>query len=455
MKAEPIGSWIKLAKGKKPDSLRSAPGTGLLPYLDIAAIERGMKRQWSDASDGRVVPKGTLVMVWDGARSGWAGITPFDGLLGSTLVAVDSPLDKRYLAAFFRMHFDEINTNHRGTGIPHVNPDFLYSLSIPIPPDAQQRALAALWESIVSRKTSAAGHLESARAAVERFRHAVLAAACSGRLTADWRAHRRFDSRSGTRSPSALSAAYHAGVDLPDGWEVKPVGDLFRIQNGRAFPSPEYRSEGVRLLRPGNLGPKGDVVWSPERTAHLPRRWASEFSEFILGEGELVMNLTAQSLKDEFLGRVCLKTDSEAALLNQRIARFVNLGAEDLRPYALLYFKSIYFRRFVNGLDSGTLIRHMHSKHVLDHLMLLPPPAERDEIVRRANRLLALEDRLESRIETAAVSLERTADAALAKAFRDEVSLNGSENDLGKQAAVSVQLAPHPSSSRRRRERTA
>jgi len=49
------------------------------------------------------------------------------------------------------------------------------------------------------------------------------------------------------------------------------------------------------------------------------------------------MNLTAQSLKDEFLGRGCLKSDGEPAPLNQRTARFHNLGEHDLRPYLNLF----------------------------------------------------------------------------------------------------------------------
>jgi hypothetical protein len=40
-------------------------------------------------------------------------------------------------------------------------------------------------------------------------------------------------------------------------------------------------------------------------------------SRIHFGSGELLMNPTAQSLKDEFLGRVCIKADDVPALLNQ------------------------------------------------------------------------------------------------------------------------------------------
>jgi type I restriction enzyme, S subunit len=88
-------------------------------------------------------------------------------------------------------------------------------------------------------------------------------------------------------------------------------------------------------------------------------------SRIHFGSGELLMNLTAQSLKDEFLGRVCINADDVPALLNQRIARFINHGTDDLRRFLFIYFKSHKFRSYVNTLDTGSLIRHMHSKQVL------------------------------------------------------------------------------------------
>lgn len=457
MKAEPLGNWIKLAKGKKPEHLRSDSATGLLPYLDIAAIERGMKRQWAEASDGRVVPKGTLVMVWDGARSGWAGITPFDGLLGSTLVAVDSPLDRGYLAAFFRMHFEEINTNHRGTGIPHVNPDFLYSLSIPIPSEAQQRALAGLWEAIVSKKASAAGHLKSARAAVERLRHAVLSAACNGRLTASWR-----EQHPATESAAAVLAQIDAErrrrlgrkhatpappdvhEEVPEGWCWTTIGALVNVATG-ATPlrsRADYYSGSIPWVTSGAVN-AGTIR---EPTGYITELALQETNAKVFPSGTLLVALYGEG---QTRGRVAeLAID---AATNQALAGllFDNLSRA-LRPYLRLFLLENYER--IRQLSFGGVQPNLSLGALRETPLPLPPSAERDEIVRRANQLLAIGERLKSRTEAAAISLERTANAALAKSFRDEVSLNGSAGDSG-DIAASVQLGPLPTSTRRRRER--
>ena len=142
------------------------------------------------------------------------------------------------------------------------------------------------------------------------------------------------------------------------------------------------------------------------------------------------MNLTAQSLKDQFLGRVCIKTDAEPALLNQRIARLVPHGDYDVRPYLLLYFKSHLFRTFVNGLDTGTLIRHMHSKDVARHVVLLPPVEEQQEIIRRVKVLFDLAASIEHRVVAATTHAGTMTQAILAKAFSGD--LVPTEGELGR-----------------------
>ena len=146
-----------------------------------------------------------------------------------------------------------------------------------------------------------------------------------------------------------------------------------------------------------------------------------EFHEFVLGSGELLMNLTAQSLKDEFLGRVCLKDDSEPALLNQRICAFYPKTEFDVRPYLFVYLKSPDFRKYVDTLDSGTLIKHMHSKQLLKHKLQVPTTDEQVEVVRRLEALFAYTDRLEARYTAAHTQVERLTPALLAKAFRGEL----------------------------------
>src|ERR1700694_4882750 len=154
---EPLGSILKTTKGKKPKILHDAPAPGRVPYIDISAVERGTQRQWADPREAKIIPAEALVMVWDGARSGWVGLTKFDGALGSTLAALESCLNKRFLAAFLKVHFADISANTRGSGIPHVDPAHLKALEVPILTEAEQLLVADLVEASAEKAASVLG----------------------------------------------------------------------------------------------------------------------------------------------------------------------------------------------------------------------------------------------------------------------------------------------------------
>lgn len=173
---------------------------------------------------------------------------------------------------------------------------------------------------------------------------------------------------------------------LPKGWAWAQWSQIGSSQNGRAFPSSEYQNDGIKLLRPGNLHVTGRVVWTDKNTQCMPEQWAIEFPEFIVGPNELVINLTAQSLKDDFLGRVCMTGPTDRCLLNQRIARLTPVGVKT--KYLLWMFKSDIFRRFVDELNTGSLIQHMFTSQLAEFCLPVPPLEEQDRIVAEIEKQL-------------------------------------------------------------------
>ena len=94
----------------------------------------------------------------------------------------------------------------------------ILELPVPVPPMQEQQALAAIIDGVGQHRLSAAGHLASARRAVDQFRRAVLAAACSSRLTATWR-----EDHEVTETASDRLAAIDAARHLRLGRRFKPA----------------------------------------------------------------------------------------------------------------------------------------------------------------------------------------------------------------------------------------
>jgi type I restriction enzyme S subunit len=346
----------------------------------------------------------------------------------------------------------------RGTTISGVTKKQLRELEFRLPPLSEQKRIVAEIEKQFTRLEAAVTALKRVQANLKRYRAAVLKAACEGRLVPTeaelarregrsyepasnllkcilaerctrWEAAQLAKFRRTGKTPQdtkwkhkyqePLTPEISQLAPLPEGWVWASWKQIGFSQNGRAFPSSEYRTEGVKLLRPGNLHASGRVVWSEDNTRCLQDRWATEFPEFIVLGGELVMNLTAQSLKDEFLGRVCITGASDRCLLNQRIARLtpVEVGSK----YLLWMFKSSVFRRYVNELNTGSLIQHMFTSQLDDFPLPLPPLAEQTRIVAEIERRMSVIDEIELQLEVNVTRAERLRQSILKRAFEGKL----------------------------------
>lgn len=327
-------------------------------------------------------------------------------------------------------------------------------IEIELPPIGEQRRILTKLEALTSKSRRAKEALDAIPALLERFRQSVLAAAFRGDLTADWREKnpdvepaeellKRIRAERRRRWEEAELAKMRAkgkvpGDDrwkekyeepapvdaselpeLPEGWAWATWAQVGLCQNGRPFPSSEYTSSGIKLLRPGNLHVDGRLEWTPDNTKCLPERWTEENSDHVIRADELVMNLTAQSLKDEFLGRVCLSSPGERCLLNQRLARLTPLMMS--ARFCLWLFKSPLVRAYIDELNTGSLIQHMFTSQVNRFVLPIPPADEQIEIAIRIDAMLDAANRVRLLMGEGGARLSNLDRAILAKAFRGEL----------------------------------
>jgi type I restriction enzyme S subunit len=147
----------------------------------------------------------------------------------------------------------------------------------------------------------------------------------------------------------------------------------------------------------------------------MPEKYLDENADLLIGGGELVINLTAQSLKDEFLGRVCITGMGERCLLNQRLARLTPLLVSP--KFILWILKSPHFREFVDGLNSGSLIQHMFTSQLEEYVFPLPPLAEQEAILDIIEDQLSIIDHLESELDAKLKNSRPLRQAILRSAF--------------------------------------
>lgn len=384
-------------------------------------------------------------------------VAEYEGICSAELLVFPKcdSLNSQFLALRLNAEdFVNFANGHVSGERPRVNFEKLSNFTIVLPPTHEQDRIVAKLSATLSRVASGEKATYRALQRLISYRSAVFDAAASGELTREWRGKqqkkrstrktgeallqqllefrrvrweeaesKRFRAAGKTIEDDKWKSRYPAPsppkmcnrTGLPEGWIWVGWDQAGFSQNGRPFSSKEYSDVGVKLLRPGNLYADGSVRWTHKNTRYVPLDRERENPDLVIRGSELVINLTAQSLKDEFLGRVCLTSAIEHCLLNQRLARLTPvLGCAQ---FFLYLFKSSIFRRFVDGLNSGSLIQHMFTSQLSEFSFPFPPVAEQIEIAHEVEHRLSAADRLATRLEHQLIRARASRQSFLTEAF--------------------------------------
>ncbi len=396
-------------KGKKPQQLKATSDTGFVPYLDIRAIETNEIRQFADVRSSRIATKNDVLMVWDGARSGWVGLGK-EGAIGSTIMALESLCgDPRYLYYFLQSSFDELNSNTRGTGIPHVDPDIYNGLLVPVAPLNEQRRIVAKLETLLGKVDACQQRLAKFPRLLKRFRQAVLAAACSGRLTADWREERTLVDRL-PRTVDTQDYPY----EIPSSWEwVRLETACSKITDGEHL-TPPLSEAGIPLLSAKDVRDTyldfTDTKFVDEEVAQKSRsRCNPEFDDIlVVSRGATV-------------GRTCRVDIDRVFCLMGSVLLFKPVSSLVCSKWLEYCFKSPFGIETLLSTSSSSAQQAIYIRDMKSFPLPLPGIVEQQEIVRRVEAFFRLADQLEARYHKAKAYVDKLTQSLLAKAFRGEL----------------------------------
>jgi type I restriction enzyme S subunit len=327
-------------------------------------------------------------------------------------------------------------------GQRRVPADFLRQAELPLAPLAEQKRIVAKIEELLAQVNAARAGLAKVTRILKRFRQAVLAAACSGRLTEEWRANqeslesapklvRRIAEKRQQRYAEECKKAKAAGDKVPkEPQNLRPrevaAADLPEIPDDWTWiylPDIGYMNRGKSRHRPRNAahlygGPypfiqTGDIAQSGGRiTSHR-----QTYSEAGLAQSRMWP-----------AGTVCVTIAANIA--NSAILTYpacfpdsvVGMNPEQglCRPEYLEFFIRTA-RSDLDQLAPATAQKNINIEILNDVVIALPPFAEQNEIVRRVEALFKLADTIEKRVEAATKRTEKLTQAILAKAFRGEL----------------------------------
>lgn len=373
-----------------------------------------------------VVHQGDLLVGMDGDFNCalWTGP---DALLNQRVCKITPHpdyLDLNYLSAILPAYLQAIHDATSSTTVTHLSSLDIARLPVPVPSLADQRALATFMASVASKSASSLAHASRATSTVERLRQAVLRAACSGRLTEDWRVSNPHTEPAGnlvnaiTRSRNSRvgrksAARIDPGFKLPPSWTWTTIGGIADVATG-ATPlrkRGDYYGGEIPWVTSAAVN-AGNIT---EPTDYITDRALHETNAKVFQPGTLLVAMYGEGQTRGRVGELRI-----AAATNQALAAIVfDKSNDSLRDYLRIFLLYNYER--VRLLSVGGVQPNLSLGVIRDIPVPLPPLAEQREIVKRASQLLNRANTLHERIERATQHVERSAQAILAKALGGEV----------------------------------
>jgi type I restriction enzyme S subunit len=305
---------------------------------------------------------------------------------GFTVLRSNGVIEPEYL---FRWVLTEeflelISPHETGTHYPATSDRAVRSIPIRVPPLAEQRRIVEKVEALLAQVDAARARLAKVPTILKRFRKAVFAAACAGRLTETWR-------------ESAVPDA-NAEDEIPRGWRSVTIGQVAESLDNLRRPI----NKDERAGRAGTIpyyGANGRVGWIDD--------WIFDETLVLVVEDETFIG-REMPFSYVIQGRSWVNNHAH-------VLRPIDGMTADYLNICLAYYDFI-------PLTSGTTGRRKLTKGTLMAAPLtVAPLEEQHEIVRRVDALFKLADAIEARVAAATARADNITQAILAKAFRGEL----------------------------------
>ena len=345
-----------------------------------------------------------------------------------------------YLFYYFlqRSVREDAKRNFTGSaGQLRVPKNYFESISIPLPPLAEQHRIVAKIEELFSDLDAGIASLKQAQAQLKTYRQAVLKYAFEGKLTAAWREQnkpepaekllaqikvgatrrvaptkRHGKSKKPKEFPPLTEAELAELPELPEGWCWVKLGNLsMGVEYGSAKKSKE---EGkIPVIRMGNLQ-NGVIVW--DDLVYTDDE--DEINQYFLRKDDVLFNRTNSP---ELVGKTAIYKGERPAIFAGYLIRINQVSDVDARY--LNYFLNCHIaKNHGNRVKTDGVNQSNINGEKLGHYPFpLVSKEEQYQIVQEIESRLSVCDKLEESIKESLQKAEALRQSILKKAFEGKL----------------------------------
>lgn len=435
-------------KGKKPKKLGEKDDFFNIPYISIKSFEKGIFEHFTDGENCRICNKEDILMVWDGARCGLVG-TGVYGAIGSTLAKLNYfEMNRNYLFHFLQFNYGYINKRPRGVGIPHVEPEILWNIEIPIPPFSEQDRISNKIEELFTKLDAGIQDFILAKEKLKIYRQSILKNAFEGKLTEEWREIHKKDIESvsiileklknerkktfGKKYKKTTQIETSELPELPKGWAWTNIESLAEV-----VPNAIKAGPFGSALKKAFYVPEGYKIYGQEQVI----RNNPYYGDYFIDEdrfkslksckvkpGDVLISLVGT------IGKVLiLPEDIEPGIINPRLVKFSLDERIVNNKFIKIYLESTAVRHFFSIASHGGTMDILNLTILKNLPISLPPLQEQNVLIDEIEQKFIIIDEIEREIDLNVLRAQKLRQSILKKAFMGQLVPQNPDDEPAKQ----------------------
>ena len=287
----------------------------------------------------------------------------------------------------------------KGVTIKHLTKTALHSICFPLPPLSEQRRIVEKIEELLALVDDLETNKTDLQSYIKQAKSKVLEMAVRGELVPQnpndepasvllERIKKEQKSSKSKGKTTEHNTHYEEELlfDIPENWVWCRLGEVCDFENGFAFSSDNYCSQGVPLIRISNIQNSKidlkDVVFVDKIVDE----------KFIVEKGDLLIAMSGATT-----GKMGNYTFEEKAYLNQRVGN-IRIKAESILYPKYRDFFMLTKSNDVLKMAYGGAQPNISGKMIESLLLPLPPLEEQHRIVEKIEHIFAVLDELEENI---------------------------------------------------------
>ena len=342
----------------------------------------------------RKLPIKSILVTCIGATIGKTGFIRKEGTCNQQINAIIASKlifsEYIYLLCISPYFQNEIIKNASATTLPIINKSKFEKLFFPLPPLAEQKRIVEKIEELLALVDDLETNKTDLQSYIKQAKSKVLEMAIRGELVPQnpedepasvllERIKKEQKSSKSKSKNTAHNTHYEEELpfDIPENWAWCRLGEVCDFENGFAFSSDNYCSQGVPLIRISNIQNSKidlkDVVFVDKIVDE----------KFIVEKGDLLIAMSGATT-----GKMGNYTFEEKAYLNQRVGN-IRIKAESILYPKYRDFFMLTKSNDVLKMAYGGAQPNISGKMIESLLLPLPPLAEQKRIVEKIEEIFS------------------------------------------------------------------